>query len=751
MASLPLITRMSVGNQCDDISENPKDLGSGRIYYISASSGNDQNDGLSPATAWQTVGPINQLDLKSGDNVLFCRGDVFLGQHLMLHGKGIPNGECWITVDSYGLGAAPRFQDGVLNEPAISLPHNATGYRIRHLEICGYLVGIAANGNESAPLDGIQITNCTIRDCTINADMDFRPQLPCGSPLACALLLQYVRNVEVRCLTIDNTDCPLRFCGGYSVFDQLDIRRSHIQGMMIYGVYDRDSYEDIMAADGYVTVENTRVLYTGDRATRFGSTGCLVENIHHCTIRNVEVGYTVNTLSYFDACAVDWEQSNIDCVFEDIYAHDNQGPFVLAMEHPESLGNSRRNIIRGCVSVNNATFGGTESSSFINYSSYNNEEQRIRIENCMDIAAQGTVAYTKTSKQEAGFADSGRKIFPLIIEGFTANELDVAERFLYDHTTIFSRTERTQILDGQLVIHPNGYAITEFFGEDYVVSCWLKGSTELWVRKSDDQNGYVWRFAAGKILIGNVRNGAYTLMKTISLMQVDTDDWFRVRVEVNGYTLSTYIDDQLVDTLNDVVHTGGHVALASVGGIGVARELYVYRYVSGQQKLNSFEIKEPKMDFVMDSAHGEFGFFSPEVEWIPENLKTWQYRPFRIGWGEIDGYEATLTRKNFDVDVTKFTHLQIIMINCTRKPQVWLEFTTDGETWHQKSFTTACIGSTEHPLWRVLFPACERYVLDMRDMPEWTGRVVGLRLRFAAGWGRVAVKTVTLYCDSSSI
>ena len=49
---------------------------SGTIYYVSAGSGKDSNDGLSPRSAWQTIARVNSARLKPGDSVLFKRGDL---------------------------------------------------------------------------------------------------------------------------------------------------------------------------------------------------------------------------------------------------------------------------------------------------------------------------------------------------------------------------------------------------------------------------------------------------------------------------------------------------------------------------------------------------------------------------------------------------------------------------------------------------------------------------------------------------
>ena len=42
-------------------------------YYVDATGGNDGNDGLSPATAWQTLAKVNSTPLLQGDTVsLLC-------------------------------------------------------------------------------------------------------------------------------------------------------------------------------------------------------------------------------------------------------------------------------------------------------------------------------------------------------------------------------------------------------------------------------------------------------------------------------------------------------------------------------------------------------------------------------------------------------------------------------------------------------------------------------------------------------
>ena len=67
-------------------------------YYVSAT-GNNSNDGLSAATAWQTIAKVNSFNFAANDNVLFNRGNTFYGG-IIVNGSNINYG-------AYGSGAKP--------------------------------------------------------------------------------------------------------------------------------------------------------------------------------------------------------------------------------------------------------------------------------------------------------------------------------------------------------------------------------------------------------------------------------------------------------------------------------------------------------------------------------------------------------------------------------------------------------------------------------------------------------------------
>ena len=70
----------------------------GTAYYVSES-GNNDNDGTSTASPWQTLDQVNAADLKFGDAVFFKRGETF---------RGSLNTKEGVTYSAYGSGKMPN-------------------------------------------------------------------------------------------------------------------------------------------------------------------------------------------------------------------------------------------------------------------------------------------------------------------------------------------------------------------------------------------------------------------------------------------------------------------------------------------------------------------------------------------------------------------------------------------------------------------------------------------------------------------
>lgn len=55
-------------------------LAPARTFFVDATGGSDQNDGLSPATAWKSLEKVNSASEVSGEAVRFKRGEIWRGQ-----------------------------------------------------------------------------------------------------------------------------------------------------------------------------------------------------------------------------------------------------------------------------------------------------------------------------------------------------------------------------------------------------------------------------------------------------------------------------------------------------------------------------------------------------------------------------------------------------------------------------------------------------------------------------------------------
>ena len=74
-------------------------------YYLSSSSGSDNNSGTDASSPWRSIDKLNSFNnLQPGDNVLFKRGDTFYGS-IKVNNSG--NSGSPITYGAYGSGAKP--------------------------------------------------------------------------------------------------------------------------------------------------------------------------------------------------------------------------------------------------------------------------------------------------------------------------------------------------------------------------------------------------------------------------------------------------------------------------------------------------------------------------------------------------------------------------------------------------------------------------------------------------------------------
>ncbi len=138
----------------------PPGQSAGIIYYVSAS-GNDTNDGLSPETAWQTIGRVNAGNYQPGDSILFEGGQTFEGalQFTAENAHGTGSVQSPISISSFGEGRAALSGGGLT---AV----DAAGFAIENIVFTGggeaSAAGIAIYNNSPAVLSGLRVVDVEI-------------------------------------------------------------------------------------------------------------------------------------------------------------------------------------------------------------------------------------------------------------------------------------------------------------------------------------------------------------------------------------------------------------------------------------------------------------------------------------------------------------------------------------------------------------------------------------------------------------
>ena len=75
-------------------------------YYVDATNGNDNNNGLSASTPWKTISKVNDETFNAGDEILFKRDEIWNGERLTIENNmGASTNK--ITYSAYGNGEKP--------------------------------------------------------------------------------------------------------------------------------------------------------------------------------------------------------------------------------------------------------------------------------------------------------------------------------------------------------------------------------------------------------------------------------------------------------------------------------------------------------------------------------------------------------------------------------------------------------------------------------------------------------------------
>lgn len=323
-------------------------------YYIDSHNGSDQNSGLSPDMAWQSLEKAGSVQFKAGDRLLFKKGLVFPGS-LKLKAAGSESAP--VVVDGYGTGKIPvidakGFYAGILLE-------NCSFLEVNNLEVVSdggdAVEAQAANGRM-----GVQITfsdgnykHIVLRELTIH---DIFATNALENQAGFGINVQAGNNGNLTGLTIEN--CIIERTAATGIM----IRGGRGSGYSLSGIKILNNKLTDIGGPGMNPMSVKNLLVEGNTVTRSGSMAdkrmrgrgsCIWPWGSDSVLiqRNIFTG----ARGINDCCGAHIDFNCHNVIIQYNLSMDNEGGFV------EILGNNHNCCYRYNISINDgARVKGTE-------------------------------------------------------------------------------------------------------------------------------------------------------------------------------------------------------------------------------------------------------------------------------------------------------------------------------------------------------------------------------------------------------
>ncbi|QJD85854.1 SGNH/GDSL hydrolase family protein [Cohnella herbarum] len=367
------------------LADLPTAYASSQTYYVSYSSGNDSNDGLSASTPWKTLGKVSSRTFGAGDSILLKKGDAWTGETLYLNGNGTSSN--WISLSSYGTGTAKPIITPYTSVAAIPAAnptdlaangllyaiylHNAAGWKISGLEIGYAKSGIVYVNDTNGSRDGLWIEDCYIHDIV---KWPMNPFPSADNRLSSLQIMSYsvgiythldesspsnqrLKNVTVKNVTIERTDGPL------------EIRKA--DNVSIEGIHANESYREGIQLTGINVgyagtpvglLKDSVILNSGISGMAWGTAGLQFNAVENFVADNVEVGYTQSPNG------IDYEGLNKNVTVQNSYIHDNADEAVMVYRNPQWSGgveNVNTSLINNVFQNNGINNDGNPHAAFL--------------------------------------------------------------------------------------------------------------------------------------------------------------------------------------------------------------------------------------------------------------------------------------------------------------------------------------------------------------------------------------------------
>lgn len=319
-------------------------------YYVDSATGRDGGDGLSPATAWQSLRRLRDFAFRPGDRVLLVAGSAWR-EPLLVTRSGRKDAP--IVFGRTGVGARPRIDVGGVAQAGVAIT-NAEYVSVSGIEVtndgppAGPRFGVLVAAENFGVTRGISVTDMYVHDVRgtndrkDNGGIIFRAM---GQRLPTRFEgITIARNIVWR---VDRS-------GIAGISDQVTLAR----WFPSRGVVIRDNYLEDIGGDGIVPrasdgalVEHNIVRYAAARAPGY-NVAIWQWSTDNSLIQLNEAAFTVGR---YDGQGFDSDFNSRRTTIAFNYSHDNAGGFVLicapGRRATDNIGNIGT-VVRSNVSRN---------------------------------------------------------------------------------------------------------------------------------------------------------------------------------------------------------------------------------------------------------------------------------------------------------------------------------------------------------------------------------------------------------------